>query len=146
MFKSIARAIPSRPLLRRVPHTRSRSIADGGLLSGFLLPPVLFVGLGVTLWTQKCIMMILFQNKIIYMPSIPPLSKFETADDYAAECRPVRWTEDSLVTKDRVHISLLLGEMPDEATKTPPEEVEHVVVLYFQGLVVLALHSRTWPS
>ncbi|PKY04930.1 alpha/beta-hydrolase [Aspergillus campestris IBT 28561] len=77
--------------------------------------------------------MVLFQNKIIYMPSIPPLSKFETAGDYATECRPVRWTEDSLVTKDRVHISLLLGEMPDEATKTPPEEVEHVVVLYFQG-------------
>ncbi len=37
--------------------------------------------------------MIIFQNKIIYMPSIPPFSRSEKASDYAAQCKPVIWKE-----------------------------------------------------
>lgn len=83
-------------------------------------------------------MMITLQNKIIYMPNIPPFSRSETIDDYAGQCRPVQWTEDSLVTGDDVRISLAVGEIPrnedarrDDVGKEDGEM--DVVVLYFQG-------------
>lgn len=81
-------------------------------------------------------MMITLQNRIIYMPNIPPFSRSETIDDYAGQCRPVQWTEDSLATGDGVRISLAVGAIPrDEDARGDGVENggEDVVVLYFQG-------------
>ncbi|BCR84251.1 alpha/beta hydrolase [Aspergillus chevalieri] len=79
-------------------------------------------------------MMITLQNKIIYMPNIPPYSRSETIDDYAGQCRPVQWKDDSLVTGDGARISLAVGEIPkDEDTSKVENGGEDVVVLYFQG-------------
>lgn len=36
-----------------------------------LYPPVTFLGLAALLWSYKCLVMVIFQNKIIYMPSVP---------------------------------------------------------------------------
>jgi hypothetical protein len=36
-------------------------------ITAVLTPPAVFGGLLITLWTYKCIMMVVFQNKIIYM-------------------------------------------------------------------------------
>jgi hypothetical protein len=36
-------------------------------VTAILTPPAVFGGLLVTLWAYKCIMMVVFQNKIIYM-------------------------------------------------------------------------------
>lgn len=79
-------------------------------------------------------MMITLQNKIIYMPNVPSFSRSETIDDYAGQCRPVQWKEDSLVTGDGVRISLAVGEIPrnEDASKLEGGG-EDVVVLYFQG-------------
>lgn len=78
-------------------------------------------------------MMILFQNKIIYMPNIPPFSRTETVEDYAGRCRPVQWKEDSLVTGDGVKLSLAIGDVPRAYEEEGEMEEKDVVVLYFQG-------------
>lgn len=79
-------------------------------------------------------MMILFQNKIIYMPNIPPFSRTETVVDYASLCRPVQWKEDSLVTADGVKLSLAIGGVSRDYYGEEGEmEEEDVVILYFQG-------------
>lgn len=68
------------------------------------------------------------------MPNIPPYSRSETIDDYAGQCRPVQWKDDSLVTGDGARISLAVGEIPkDEDTSKVENGGEDVVVLYFQG-------------
>jgi len=58
--------------------------------------PQIFTGLFLTLWVYKCFVMIFFQNKIIYMPSMPPLARKEKIQDYDKECRPVVWREERI--------------------------------------------------
>ncbi|KIW15098.1 hypothetical protein PV08_07885 [Exophiala spinifera] len=75
-------------------------------------------------------MLVVFQNKIIYMPSIPPFSRSEKLSDYSSQCRPVKWIEHSLQSSDGTTIKLVEGAI------TPPGEMitaEHIVVVYFQG-------------
>ncbi len=95
-----------------------------------LLPPVVFGGLLISLWAYKCLMMVVFQNKIIYMPSVPPFSRSEKVSDYAARCRPVEWIERDLKAVDGTALKLLEGSIVAAETSDRPE---HVVVVYFQG-------------
>lgn len=98
-----------------------------------LLPPVVFTGLLITLWTYKCLMMIIFQNKIIYMPGMPPFSRSEKVEDYANGCKPVSWTEHSTKSGDGTRLKMLEGKIPyQEDVKGSPSR-RHVVVVYFQG-------------
>ena len=96
-----------------------------------LTPPAVFAGLFLSLWFYKCCMMVLFQNKIIYMPSIPPFSRSEKIADYARRCSPIVWQEEKLKAADGVNLSLCVasttGHVPSSAVAT------HLVVLYFQG-------------
>jgi uncharacterized protein len=74
-------------------------------------------------------MMILFQNKIIYMPSVPPFSRSEKVSDYAVQCRPVEWIETDIQARDGTALKLLEGSIaPGDSDIT-----QHVVVVYFQG-------------
>ncbi|EXJ89828.1 hypothetical protein A1O3_02895 [Capronia epimyces CBS 606.96] len=75
-------------------------------------------------------MMVVFQNKIIYMPSVPPFSRSEKVSDYARQCQPVVWTEHDLRAADNTKIKLLEGTIGVTADSKPRG---HVVVLYFQG-------------
>ena len=76
-------------------------------------------------------MMILFQNKIIYMPSMPPFSRSEKIADHARRCLPVTWREEKLRAVDGVELSLCIA---DSASRSPlAESGTHVIVLYFQG-------------
>lgn len=97
-----------------------------------LQPPVVFGGLLVTLWTYKCLMMVIFQNKIIYMPSVPPFSRSEKVGDYARQCAPITWTEHDIKATDGTAIKLL-----ESCTNAAQEKQRqpHVVVLYLQGWV-----------
>ncbi|KAJ9646761.1 hypothetical protein H2204_000453 [Knufia peltigerae] len=96
-----------------------------------LIPPAVFGGLLVTLWVYKCLMLVVFQNKIIYMPSIPPFSRSEKIGDYSSQCRPAIWTEHSLKSSDGTAIKLVEGSLsPLEETEAA---TEHIVVVYFQG-------------
>lgn len=98
-------------------------------IPGFLLPPVVFVGLALTLWAYKCLMMVVFQNKIIYMPSVPPFSRSEKISDYAGACGPVAWKEEGIKSLDGTRISLCIGRNFEENTRAK----EGLVIVYFQG-------------
>jgi len=118
------------------PHTLSnrRTIIN---VSPFLLPPLVFSGLVLALWTWKCFMMILFQNKIIYMPGLPPNARREKISDYINQCGGVMWQEVKIVSTDKTQLALCVAgiESPGEildASRPPP-----VYILYFQGYKIL---------
>lgn len=93
-----------------------------------LLPPVVFGGLVVALWTWKCIMMVMFQNKIIYMPGLPPNARRETIQDYENQCNGIKWTEEKTVASDGTQISLCVASVD-----TVPNPTRTVYILYLQG-------------
>lgn len=100
-----------------------------------LIPPVVFVGLVLSLWFYKCCMMIIFQNKIIYMPGIPLFARRERLADYARECLPVTWAEERIIASDGTEIALCIGTIPDVSTQEVDQDLtgNDVVILYFQG-------------
>ncbi|KAH6853456.1 hypothetical protein B0I37DRAFT_7360 [Chaetomium sp. MPI-CAGE-AT-0009] len=103
-----------------------------------LLPPVVFTGLLVGLWIWKCVMMVVFQNKIIYMPGLPPSSRRERIADWASMCGGVQWTEERTAAADGTELALAVTTVPLPKERRPgaaaPEvATAHVYVLYFQG-------------
>ncbi|EEP78183.1 conserved hypothetical protein [Uncinocarpus reesii 1704] len=96
-----------------------------------LIPPIVFTGLFFTLWIYKCIMMVVFQNRIIYMPSMPPGARREKIEDYAGLCGGVRWVERRTRAADGVELGLCVSDSGSE--KGDIDVDRHVVVLYFQG-------------
>lgn len=106
---------------------RERRYFTLSTITAILTPPAVFGGLLITLWTYKCMMMVVFQNKIIYMPGIPPFARSEKVSDYANQCRPVEWQEHAIEAADGTTIKLLDGAVAKENIK------RHVVVLYLQG-------------
>lgn len=120
--------------IRRVQYRRT--ICDGRRLStstfsAILLPPTVFLGLVGTLWFYKCLMMVLFQKKIIYMPSIPPFSRREDIETYAAGCHPVEWEERRIKSEDDTELALCVGEIP--ASNFKKSFARQLILLYFQG-------------
>lgn len=100
------------------------------------LPPVMFVGLLGALWVWKCAMMVIFQNKIIYMPGMPPNARRERIADYAARCGGVRWEERRLQAADGTDLALCVArvEATGAASATSSAAASTpVYVLYFQG-------------
>lgn len=88
-------------------------------------------------------MLVVFQNKIIYMPSVPPFSRSEKIEDYAAGCRPVVWKEARIRAADGTKLTLAVGEIPaivgNPVARTEQaggRKKKRVVVVYFQGYVV----------
>jgi uncharacterized protein len=71
--------------------------------------------------------MVIFQNKIIYMPGIPPFARSEKVADYSRECRPVLWKEHKIQSADGVKLKLLQSGIEDGSEK------RDIVLLYFQG-------------
>jgi uncharacterized protein len=108
------------------PHHERRNFTLS-TLTAILTPPAVFGGLVITLWTYKCVMMVVFQNKIIYMPGIPPFARSEKVSDYANQCRPVEWQDHSTKSADGTTIKLLEGAIPKE------EAQKNLIVLYLQG-------------
>lgn len=89
-------------------------------------------------------MLVVFQNKIIYMPSVPPFSRSEKIEDYAASCRPAVWREERIKAADGTKLALAVGEIPEEMSKRDKDEGKvlvrkkrRVVIVYFQGYVLV---------
>lgn len=99
-------------------------------LPTFLVPPTVFLGLLVTLWAYKCFMTVVFQEKILYMSYMPPQTRSEKIENYAATCRPVKWEEKRIKSLDATDVALAVGSIP--ATNATKAE-RHVVLCYFQG-------------
>jgi len=135
-MRSLPTHQPIKPrLLASFHHDIQSNQFRGITISAILLPPTVFLGLLVTLWTYKCMMMVLFQNKIIYMPSVPPFSRSEQIQDYEIACKPVQWRQEMIKSLDGTKIALAVGEnktrMSQSASTVPKDR--GVVVVYFQG-------------
>lgn len=102
-----------------------------------LMPPVVFVGLLVALYVWKCMMLVVFQNKIIYMPGFPPNSRWELIDNYADHCGGIKWTNERIQAADGTDLAMAITTVPMQKGKFPTDKKDaraHVYVLYFQGL------------
>lgn len=97
------------------------------------LPPLVFGGLVLALWTWKCFMMIVFQNKIIYMPGLPPNARREKISDYITQCGGITWREAQIVSADRTQITLCLATVGTPERWLNPSSPCPVYILYFQG-------------
>jgi len=132
-----ARKAVYRPLLGHSSTSVKSQLRNYPSLSTVLTPPAVFAGIFITLWIYKCCMMVAFQSKIIYMPSVPLFSRSDLAANYARQCQPVEWCEQRVRSLDGTSISLLVGAMKTPAA--PPlndnekEQQDNVIVAYFQG-------------
>lgn len=104
-----------------------------------LAPPLIFTALLIALWSYKCVMLVLFQNRIIYMPSMPPFSRSERIADYTPQCRPVVWREERISAEDGTGLAIAVGEVAvrgegkGDAPASERGEGRRVVICYFQG-------------
>lgn len=106
----------------------------------FWLAPAMFVGLLGSLWVWKCMMMVIFQNKIIYMPGMPPNARSERIADYARHCGPVRWEERRIRAADGTDLALCVASVAANGPASPTSSATAaargatpVYILYFQG-------------
>jgi len=99
------------------------------------MPPIVFVGLLVALYIWKCIMLVVFQNKIIYMPGLPPTARSELIADYTKLCGGVPWREERTRAADGTDLAMAVAPMPLSWGKKIPAPMPkaHVYLLYFQG-------------
>ena len=86
-------------------------------------------------------MMVVFQNKIIYMPGIPLGAKRERVEDYVPLCRGVQWREVKIPTEDGVVLSGVVGGVTVNKNgrnykSSPTLQPKRVLILYLQGFVV----------
>jgi thioesterase domain-containing protein len=113
-------------------HQQRRSFLTS--LPTYLVPPVVFTGLLLALWTYKVFMTVVFQEKILYMSYMPPQTRSEKIEDYAATCKPVEWEEVRIKSLDGTNIALGVGCIPSEQTRATGQAVtREVVICYFQG-------------
>lgn len=104
-----------------------------------LVPPVVFVGLAIGLWTWKCFMMVVFQNKIIYMPGLPPNARRETIEDYKSQCGGIEWREERIKSGDGTRISLCLASVDSGNERS--QQPNRIYILYFQGHFSFLQHA-----
>lgn len=76
-------------------------------------------------------MMVLFQNKIIYMPGLPPNARWETVEAYKNQCVGIEWREERIKAQDGTQISLCVASVSNAAISTKPSKTVYIV--YFQG-------------
>ncbi|KAK9425782.1 hypothetical protein SUNI508_03143 [Seiridium unicorne] len=102
-------------------------------LEGLALAPVVFGGLFVALWTWKCCMMVIFQNKIIFMPGLPPNARGEKIEDYTKQCAGICWREERLRASDGKNLALCVADVELGQPPKDQKPVSSFYILYFQG-------------
>ncbi|KAI1413242.1 alpha/beta-hydrolase [Hypoxylon sp. FL1857] len=125
--------IPSRPSTTPRIDNNTLTCRRKYHVEGIMLAPVVFSGLFVALWTWKCVMMVTFQNKIIYMPGLPPNARWEKIQDYASRCAGIQWREERVRAADGTDLALCVTDVDLglSATSGLPDVVFYI--LYFQG-------------
>lgn len=126
---------------------KSRGLATAAIPS-FLVPPLMFIGLLVGLWTWKCFWIIIMQNKLLYLTWLPPFTRSEVISDYEAECKPVKWEEKQIRSLDGTKLAICEGRIPatlrdikslpndtlkDQNQVPNSKRNKSVVICYFQG-------------
>ncbi|KAI0384054.1 alpha/beta-hydrolase [Hypomontagnella monticulosa] len=102
-------------------------------IEGLMLAPAVFSGLFVALWTWKCLMLVTFQNKIIYMPGLPPNARWEKIQDYASRCAGIPWREERIRASDGTDLALCVTELELGSGATSAQPDVAFYILYFQG-------------
>lgn len=102
-------------------------------LEGLMLAPAMFGGLFVALWTWKCFMLVVFQNKIIFMPGLPPNSRWEKIQDYVGRCAGVQWREERIRARDGTDLALCISDLDLGSSATSVQPSVAFYILYFQG-------------
>ncbi|KAH9906289.1 alpha/beta-hydrolase [Xylariomycetidae sp. FL2044] len=100
---------------------------------GPMLLPVAYPGLFLALWTWKCLMMVAFQNKIIWMPGLPPNARREKIADYTSRCGGIPWREERIRAADGTDLALCVADVDARqgTLSAGPDVVFYI--LYFQG-------------
>jgi fermentation-respiration switch protein FrsA (DUF1100 family) len=83
-------------------------------------------------------MTIVFQDKIIYLPYLPPFARYEKLVDYVSVCRPVQWKQENITSLDKTRLAICVGEIGQASTRNWPHAStsyrrKRVVMCYFQG-------------
>ncbi|KAI0545527.1 Alpha/Beta hydrolase protein [Xylaria curta] len=102
-------------------------------IEGIALAPVVFGGLLVSLWTWKCFMMVVFQNKIIYMPGLPPNSRWEKIHDYKDRLVGIDWREERVRAVDGTDLALCVSNLELGSKRDLRSLDTAFYILYFQG-------------
>ncbi|PHH83704.1 hypothetical protein CDD82_4666 [Ophiocordyceps australis] len=97
------------------------------------LPPLLFTGLVISLYTWKCCMLVVFQSFIIYNPFIPPDSRTVRIADFAKQCRDFEWREKRIKASDGTQIALCTNELECAGAASKAHDPTYVYIVYFQG-------------
>lgn len=134
---SIQHNASKRPSIAYVRPINSRGLATTTVPS-ILVPPLMFLGLLVGLWTWKCFWIIVMQNKLLYLTWLPPFTRSELISDYQGECRPVQWEEKQIRSLDGTKLAICEGRIPVDASKNQKQvpgspRKKSVVICYFQG-------------
>lgn len=93
-------------------------------------------------------MMVVFQNKIIYMPGLPPTARSERISAWESLCGGVKWTEESTLAADGTELAMAVTTVPlpkgrrTVTANTGNAAKAHVYVLYFQGRRPRALRAH----
>ncbi|KAI0467211.1 Alpha/Beta hydrolase protein [Xylaria cf. heliscus] len=122
------------PSIISTPHISKAPLCKRYLhIEGIALAPIVFGGLLVSLWTWKCLMMVVFQNKIIYMPGLPPNSRWEKINDYRDRLVGINWREERIRAADGTDLALCVTdlELGSKRDLSPPNTAFYI--LYFQG-------------
>lgn len=118
-----------------------------------LLPPVIFTGLVLALYTWKSFVMIALQNKIIYNPYLPPTARHDTISDYKNQHRGIQWEEVHMRSIDGTDLALAVASASSfhnpDADKPDSGDLisHHVYILFLQGpSVSVILRQRGIPT
>ena len=133
--------LPQRIRHGLIPPRSTRTLTTLADLHPALLAPTVFAGLLLTLWLYKSLMLVLFQEKIIYMPFMPPFARSERVEDYATVCQPVAWREERVKVGDGVEVGILVGRVREAGeegegvgdVRKGKGQRNRVVLCYFHG-------------
>ncbi|GAA5830554.1 hypothetical protein JCM11251_002513 [Rhodosporidiobolus azoricus] len=135
----------------KLPEPSNEPLAGTIAEVGVSGPPWLFllqlvVGLPAALWAYKCLMLVLFQRKIIYLPSVPPgtrdesLAQGERSTARDASLSGMRWKEVQIQStvpsrwmRRPVKLKGIELEWKEDEGKAVEGQRQHVVVVYLQG-------------
>ncbi|KAJ5159684.1 uncharacterized protein N7482_006688 [Penicillium canariense] len=131
-----------RPVLNQIRSTswqrksqQPRSLVTDSI-PPILIPPAIFLGLLLGLWTWKCFWIVVLQNKLLYLSWLPPFSRSDKISEYEAECKPVQWKEKQIRSLDGTKLAVCEGQIPVEHSRKPVDpttKIKSVVICYFQG-------------
>ncbi|KAF8445255.1 hypothetical protein BDZ91DRAFT_753849 [Kalaharituber pfeilii] len=145
--------LPTRNIVRlSAQQRRNLTNGSGGVvglkilsLHPAIVSPLVFAGLVCSLWAYKCLMLVIFQNKIIYMPGIPLGSRQEHIEDYALANCGLQWREIRIPSTNGVVLAGAMTKIRMRTRRNPPaaggallnpqdiKRKKRVIIVYFQG-------------